>query len=92
MSPVWSKTDRKLFYGTHDGIMVVSYTSANQAFATTTPTLWAEKTALGAFDVAARVSRFAVVQDESIERRDATQVTFLLNFFSELHRRVGAAR
>ena len=67
--------------------MVASYTVNGDAFAATQPRIWARKKDLGTyFDIAPDGKRFAVVQPE--ESEGPTHVTFLLNFFDELRRRV----
>ena len=70
--------------------MVARYTANGDVFVASKPRLWAEKKDLYAFDLAPDGKRFAVVQPETSEQKGPTQVTFLLNFFDELRRRVPA--
>jgi serine/threonine-protein kinase len=91
-APVWSKTERKLFYGTEDGIMVVTYTATGQTFTAGKPQLWFKKPDLGFFELAPDGKRFAVVQSETPAQPGVTQLTVVLNYFSELRRRIDAAR
>src|SRR5260370_30597235 len=72
--------------------MVSSYTANGEAFVAGKPVLWAEKKGLGIFDLAPDGKRFAVVHAEASEQKGPTHVTFLLNFFDELRRRVPAER
>jgi hypothetical protein len=72
--------------------MVESYAVNGEVFVASKPRLWAEKRDLGDFDLAPDGKRFVVVQAETAEQKGPTQVTFLLNFFDELRRRVPAER
>jgi hypothetical protein len=92
ISPVWSKKERKLFYGTDDGIMIVTYTATGQTFTAGNPQLWVKKPNLGFFELAPDGKRFAIVQSETPAQRGLTQLTVVLNYFSELRRRIAAAR
>ena len=76
-------------------MMAASYTANGEAFTPSKPRLWAAKKDLPTyFDLAPDGKRFAVSQAEASEQKNATHVTFLLNFFDELRRRVpaGAAK
>jgi len=91
-SPVWSKKAPELLYQNPQGMMAVSYTVKDGAFAASKPRLWVEKKDLGlGFDLAPDGKRFAVVQAET-EPKGTAQVTFLLNFFDELRRRAPAGK
>ena len=71
--------------------MVASYRTDGGAFVTSKPRVWAAKNDLGEFfDPAPDGKRFAVVQPS--EQKGPTHVTFLLNFFDELRRRVPASK
>ena len=94
--PVWSRNGRQLFYRTLDNrIMVATYTTKGDAFAAEKPRLWAERRFLDTgtlpnFDLAPDGKRFAVLMapGEEAEQQAQTHVTFLLNFFDELRRKV----
>jgi len=93
--PIWSRTASELFYVTNDGhIMVVPYTVSGQSFQPGKPRLWAEP-AIGMsgnaqpLDLAPDGKRFAVLQvDTPGGDKGNLHVTFLLNFFDELKRRM----
>jgi Tol biopolymer transport system component len=96
--PVWSQNGSELFYRTRDNrIMVAAYTAKGDSFAAGKPRLWSEKQFLGTgypnFDLAPDGKRFAVLAaaQEAGSQKAATHVTFLLNFFDELRRRVPAS-
>ncbi len=90
--PVWSKKTQELFYRNRDGMMVASYTASGGQFQSAKPRLWVEKKDLSQwFDLAPDGKRFAIVQDAAAQQRSSTQVTFLLNFFDEINRRVPPA-
>ena len=91
-APVWSKRERKLFYGTDEGIMLVTYAEAGQTFTPGKPQLWVKKTNLGPFELAPDGKRFAVAEEETPTQRSTTQLTVVLNYFGELRRRLAAAR
>jgi serine/threonine-protein kinase len=91
--PVWSKKAPELFYRSSEGMMVASYTANGEAFVASKPRLWAGKKDLGEFfDLAPDGKRFAVLQAEASEQKGPAQVTYLLNFFDELRRRVPAGK
>jgi eukaryotic-like serine/threonine-protein kinase len=92
-TPVWSKNGQEMFYRSGEGMMVASYSANGAAFVASKPGLWAGTKDLGNFfDLAPDGKRFAVVQTEASEQRGPQHVTFLLNFFDELRRRVPAGR
>ena len=77
--------------------MVTSYTANGAAFEWTKPRVWSERHVLDVgsppyqtFDIAPDAKRAAVVlyTDGSAEEKPVRSVTFLLNFFDELRRRV----
>ena len=94
--PVWSRSGRELFYRTVDNqIMVANYTSKGDSFVAGKPRVWSEKRIanIGQFinyDPAPDGKRIAAIMpDETPEAQSAQgHVTFLLNFFDELRRKV----
>jgi dipeptidyl aminopeptidase/acylaminoacyl peptidase len=97
--PIWSPNGRELFFlGSDQRIMVVDYTAKGESFAPGKPRVWSEKRILlreggGPFQpygLAPDGKRFAVLlyPDGTAEQQRVTQLTFLLNFFDELRRRV----
>jgi serine/threonine-protein kinase len=89
--PVWSRAKPELLYSTEGGIMVVNYTSSGQKYSPGKPQVWLKKTVVD-FDLAADGRRCIVVQKETAAEPGLRQLTFLLNFFGELHRRIDVAR
>jgi len=72
-----------------EGIMVANYTTNGEAFVSSKPRLWAGKKDIGTyFEMAPDGKRVVVVQTEATEQKGPQHVTFLLNFFDELRRRV----
>lgn len=94
MYPIWSRDGRELFYATQDyRLMVSDYTVKGDSFTYSKPRLWADKQLLGSvrpyYDIAPDGKRFAVfARPESEERQGNVHVTFLLNFFDEVARKV----
>jgi len=87
--PIWSKNGRELFYRSNEGMMAASYTASGAAFVAGKPRIWAGKNDLSVdYDLAPDGKRFAVVEAAMPEQAGAVQLTFLLNFFDELRRRV----
>jgi Tol biopolymer transport system component/predicted Ser/Thr protein kinase len=88
--PVWSRDGRELVYETLDGrVMAVSYTVKGDSFAADKPRVWAENRLqnIGVnsnYDLAPGGKRLAAM----LAGDEATHLTFLLNFFDELRRRV----
>ena len=89
--PVWSRNERQLFYGSADGINVVNFTSSGQTFSAGKPQVWSNKT-VEDFDMAPDGKRCIVIQKETPVQQGPAQLTFLVNFFDELRRRVDAAQ
>jgi serine/threonine-protein kinase len=96
MFPVWSPSGRELFYWNPDGrIFAVNCVARDDLFAADKPRVWSE-TKIGAFsisrtfDIAPDGKQFAVrmAAEDTGGREAPTHVTFLLNFFDELKRRV----
>ena len=94
--PEWSRNTRELFFETLDNrIMVAGYTAKGDSFVPDKPRLWSEKRLAGGnanrnYDVASDGKRIAALMPaETPETEQSpTHVTFLLNFFDELRRRV----
>jgi serine/threonine-protein kinase len=95
--PIWSRSGHELFYLSDRRIMVAEYSATGATFAPGKPRLWSDKRLLDlgsppvmTYDVAPDGKRFAVIlyTDGTAEEKPVTQVTFLLNFFDELRRRV----
>src|SRR5262249_51718486 len=94
--PTWSRTARELFYfSLADGrIMVVNYTLEGDTFRAEKPRVWSDRQVLQPnfiriLDLHPEGKRFAVFPPPEIEESAGNlHVTFLLNFFDELHRRV----
>ncbi len=100
--PIWSGNGRELFFlADNRTIMVAGYTTKGDAFVSGTPKVWSPHPLLdlgsppvGAYDLAPDGKRFAVVlnADGTAEPQPVTHLTFLLNFFDELRRRVPTAK
>jgi serine/threonine-protein kinase len=92
--PIWSKSKRELFYSTLDShIMVLDYTTSGVSFVPGRSRLWFEKPISPTWpELAADGKRFAVAlaPEANTAERGSAHVTFLLNFFDELRRRVPA--
>jgi Tol biopolymer transport system component/predicted Ser/Thr protein kinase len=99
--PIWSRNGHDLFFLVGGRIMAAGYTATGDSFLAGKPRLWSEKPVLvlGSpptymYDVGPDGKRFAVVlyPDGTTDEKPITHVTFLLNFFDELRRRVPAAK
>ena len=97
--PVWSRSGRELLYETlDDRIMSVSYTASGDSFVPGKPRLWMETPVypgnvgmVGSYDLAPDGKRIAALLSEAPAGQAPTMhLTFLLNFFDELRRRVPA--
>ncbi len=94
--PTWSRTGRELFYlSLFDGrIMVANYTAQGDSFNAAKPRVWSDRQVLQpnfirVLDLHPEGQRFAVFPRGEIEEiKGNLHVTFLLNFFDELHRRL----
>jgi hypothetical protein len=106
LDPVWSRGalggGRELFFLGMDShaIMAAGYTVSGDALVFSKPRVWSPHRVpeLGsppalAFDVSPDGKRFAVVlnTDGTADPKPITHLTFLLNFFDELQRRVPVA-
>ena len=90
---MWSRKSNELFYKSILGeIMAVDYRTAGDALVAAkprpTPVRAANMGAGMAFDLAPDGKRFIVTRAEAPVEEGPTHVTFLLNFFDELKRRV----
>jgi serine/threonine-protein kinase len=99
--PVWSRTAQEIFFRTEDAhIMVAGYTVTGESFDAHKPRLWsamrlAQVGTAGLtanFDLAPDGKRIVAVMEAGTPGTPPAprQVTFLLNFFDELRRRVPA--
>jgi Tol biopolymer transport system component len=96
LMPIWSQNGHELFYETEDRqIMVVTYQVKGDSFIADKPRLWADKrlAVTGSvlnFDITPDGKRLVVLMpvEGADEQKAQNHVTFLLNFFDELRRRV----
>jgi Tol biopolymer transport system component len=92
--PVWSRGGRELLFETLDQrVMAVSYTAKGDSFAAGKPQMWTETRLLGTggsanYDLSPDGERLAAMVADSNGEKPPTHLTFLLNFFDELRRRV----
>ncbi len=99
---VWSRHGRELFFlADVRTIMVAAYTARGDALAFGKPQVWSQHPVLDmgsppvrAYDLAPDGKRFAVVlnADGTADPKPITHLTFLLNFFDDLRRRVPAGK
>jgi serine/threonine-protein kinase len=92
---VWSRTAHELFFRTEDRrIMVASYAVQGDSFIPDKPRVWSEKRLANSggreFDVAPDGRRIAALMpvETQEEQKPEEHLTFLLNFFDELKRRI----
>ena len=98
LNPVWSRTTHELFYtGSSERLMMAaSFTAAGDAFSAGKPRRWMEQSISPAasraanFDVAPDGKRILAfpAPERAEESRENLHLTFLLNFFDELKRRM----
>jgi serine/threonine-protein kinase len=93
--PLWSDDGSELLFETVDQhMMAVSYTAKGDSFAAAKPRVWTETRlpSTGNFpnyDLAPDGRRLAAfVADDANGEKPLTHLTFLLNFFDELRRKV----
>ena len=96
--PAWSPNGRELFFRSGDRrIMVASYTVKGDSFLVDQPRVWSEKRlanvgsiGLESYDIAPDGKRIAALMPVETPEAEPAQnhVTFLLNFFDELRRKV----
>ena len=76
--------------------MVVEYTTQGNSFVARKPRLWSQKQLLDVgftnLDLAPDGRRFAVFLQPEQAPDEARSITFLLNFFTDLARRIPAGR
>jgi len=93
--PVWSRNGRQLFYSTQDNyVMVVDCAPGRDSFASSKPRRWRDAPIHNAsgyinFDLAPDGKR--IVASPFVEREDVKgnlHLTFLVNFFDEVRRRM----
>jgi Tol biopolymer transport system component/predicted Ser/Thr protein kinase len=100
--PVWSRNGHELFYLENGRrLMVADYTARGDSFVAGTPRTWTGKPLLYlgsppiyTYDVSPDGKHVAAVlySDGTADEKPITQVTFLLNFFDELRRRLGSGK
>ncbi|HYL36981.1 MAG TPA: protein kinase [Bryobacteraceae bacterium] len=95
--PVWSRKGHELFYIGSDRMMVASYQIGRDSFSAEKPRVWTEHFInptpfYRRFDPVPDGRRFLQLRPLlSAGKESPTELTFLLNFFDELRRRVPAA-
>ncbi len=93
---IWSQNGRELFYRTEDQrIMVVTYKVKGDSFVADKPCLWTDRRLADTglyqnLDITPDGKRFVVLMppEGADQQRSQSHVTFLLNFFDELRRRL----
>ncbi|MDQ2949127.1 MAG: hypothetical protein M3Y27_24845, partial [Acidobacteriota bacterium] len=95
-SPVWAHDGKELLYkGPDNRVMAAAYTSDGGSFAASKPRLWSKAQISGEFDLAPGGKRLVEARprsDSSEDPKGSVHVTFLLNFFDEVRRRISAGR
>ena len=94
--PIWSRNGRELFFESLDNrIVVTDYESKNESFIGGKPRMWSDQQLQYIsgnlnYDLAPDGKRFAIFPklNAPAEAKEAVHMTFLLNFFDELRRRV----
>jgi len=91
--PVWSRKGSELYYLESDHMMVVAYRSTRDSFAAEKPRMWTDHfvnpSAYRRFDLSSDGKRFLQLKPlTSADDKSPTELTFVLNFFDELRRRV----
>jgi hypothetical protein len=93
--PLWSRTSKELFYVDAGRIVVVPYTVSGSVFAPGPPRRWSDETLafsgnLLPYDLAPDGKRVVVslAHDNEGASKVNLHLTFLLNFFDELKRRL----
>jgi serine/threonine-protein kinase len=93
--PVWSRAGADLLFTTGEGrVMVVNYSASGDSFVPGMPRPWSEVSVLAmsgtpTYDLAPDGKRLAALMANRADReKPVTHLTFLLNFFDELRRRV----
>jgi len=101
-APMWSRNGRELFFiADYRTIMVTGYTARGDALVFGKPQVWSQHPLMdlgsppvGTVDLAPDGKRFAVVlnADGTADPPPITHLTFLMNFFDELRRRVPVSK
>ena len=94
--PIWSRNSRELFFqNVENRIIVTDYEAKNGSFIPSKPRVWSDQQLhdLGNilnYDLAPDGKRFAIFPEVNAPaaEKGSVHVTFLLNFFDELRRRV----
>jgi len=92
--PVWARSGKQLIFATEDQrVMVASYRITNGSFEVDQPKLWSsvrlgDTGVLANFDLAPDGRIVALLSPTSLERQPPNHVTFLMNFFDEVSRRL----
>jgi Tol biopolymer transport system component len=97
--PLWSPNGRELFYRTNDQrIMVATYTTNGGSFAAGSPRQWsqsrlADTGVISNFDLSPDGRRILALMPavRPEDQQTENHVTFMLNFFDEVRRRVASA-
>ena len=94
--PSWSPNGELFFLAGNDRIMVTEYHAKGQEFENTKPHLWCDTPILRTgvirgFSMASDGKRFVVFPQQSVPK-GPVQVSFVLNFFEELRRKLPASR
>jgi Tol biopolymer transport system component/tRNA A-37 threonylcarbamoyl transferase component Bud32 len=96
--PFWSRDGKNLFFETLDNrIAVTGYSAKGETFLPGKPVVWSDKQIFAPtndenFDVSPDGRKIAAIMQLSGESGASVHVTFLLNFFDELRRRVPVSK
>ena len=96
--PSWSRDGKNLFFETLDGrIAAAGYAAKGETFLSTKPVVWSDKQIFAPttdenFDVAPDGRKIAAMMQLAGDSGGSVHVTFLLNFFDELRRRVPVSK
>jgi Tol biopolymer transport system component len=98
--PVWSRDGHELLFKAVDRrVMAVSYTAKGDSFVAGRPRVWSEIRGpdmgpISTYDLAPDGKRLAAIvgNDEANGQKPSMHLTFLVNFFDELRRRVPATK
>ena len=94
--PIWSRNGKELFYQTLTDfrLMVAKYTAKGDTFTPETPRLWSDTPVVNSgtapnADLAPDGKRLLVfAQDANYDSKATVHVTFLVNFFDEMRRKL----
>jgi len=86
-TPRWSHDGRELFYRNGDRMMAVDV-QTSPAFRAGTPKVLFKGTYASAYDVSPDGKRFLMIKPPATAQAPTDQVTVVVNWFEELHRRV----